>query len=173
MLWIPFHADWSKARESKTRKRGKGERKKGRKKSKKKGKWIANGKTMPQLKWGSGMEKSPDNVRQEQGQDGKKKENTAQYIISCDLIYQELVLCVLILCHPKGVSWACVPGRRAGCHSAADRCFILSFNFRAALRLCEHGYLTAQVWPAFSCLSPKHRKTKKMRDFLWAVHTNI
>lgn len=93
VLWIPFHADWGKARESKTRKRGKGERKKGRKKSKKKGKWIANRKTMPQLKWGSDMENSPDNVRQEQGQDGKKKENTAQYIISCDLIYQELVLC--------------------------------------------------------------------------------
>lgn len=63
---------------------------------------------------------------------------------------------VLILCHPEGVSWARVPGRRAGCHFAADRCFILCFNFSAALRLCEHGYLTVQVRPAFSCLSPKH-----------------
>lgn len=31
-----------------------------------------------------------------------------------------------------------------------------SASISAALRLCEHGYLTAQVRPAFSCLSPKH-----------------
>lgn len=38
------------------------------------------------------MENSLGNAREEQGWDGKKKENTAQYIIPCDQIQQELVL---------------------------------------------------------------------------------
>jgi len=81
-------------------------------------------------------EKSLDNVRQGKGQGTGRRGKIQQSILFLVIKYsQSLFSPILILCNPKGASSAHVLGRRTGCHFAADRYFILGFNFSATFRL--------------------------------------
>lgn len=100
-------------------------------------------------------EKSLDNVRQGEGQGTWRRRKIQQSILFLVIKYSKSLFSpVLILCNPKGVSSARVPGRRTGCTLP----LYPRLQFQCYIKTrCEHRYPTVQVRPVFSWVSPKHR----------------
>lgn len=122
-------------------------------------------------------EKSLDNVRQGKGQGTGRRGKIQQSILFLVIEYSKSLFSpMLILCNPKGVSSARVLGRRTGCilPLCSRQVLYPRLQFQRYIKTqCEHWYLTVQVRPVFSCLSPKHRAKLRRWEISYELYIQI